>query len=56
MTTWLQNEHKKCKQFCNKYREYERITYLMKYEPKLNTKQTQIKYELLGILEHLIEE
>lgn len=56
MTTWLQKEYKKCRQFCKEYGEYEKISYLMRYEPKLKTKQTQLKYELLGILENIIEE
>ena len=56
MSQWLKQQHNKCKQFCKTYKEYERITNLMKYEPKLKTKQIQLKYELLGILEHIIEE
>ena len=35
---------------------YKRITNLMKYEPKLKSRQTQIKYELLGILENIVED
>ena len=53
---WLENEYNKCRQFCAKYQEYRRITNLTKYEKNLKTKQTQLKYELLGILENLIEE
>ena len=53
---WLENEYIKCKQFCAKYKEYRRITNLMKYEPKLKVKQTQIKYELLGILENILDD
>lgn len=56
MTKWLQQEYNKCRQFCNKYQEYKRITNLMKYEPKLKTKQTQIKYELLATLENIIDD
>ncbi|MBP5423012.1 MAG: hypothetical protein J6Y78_11280 [Paludibacteraceae bacterium] len=54
--TWLEQEYNKCRQFCNKYQEYKRITYLMEYEPSLKSRQTQLKYELLGILENIIEE
>lgn len=56
MVDWLQQQHNKCKQFCNKYKEYKKITYLMKYEPKLNVRQTQLKFELLGILESILED
>ena len=54
--SWLKNEHNKCRQFCKTYNEYEKIKYLTKYEPKLKSKQTQLKYELLGILENIVEE
>lgn len=49
-------EYKKCRQFCTKYQDYERITNLMKYEPKLKSRQTKIRLELLDILENIIEE
>lgn len=54
--SWLEKEYNKCRLFCTKYQDYLRITNLMKYEPKLKSKQTQIKYELLGILENIIED
>lgn len=53
---WLEQEYNKCRQFCNKYEEYMKITNLMKYDSSLKNKQTQIKYELLGILENIIED
>ena len=56
MSKWLQQEYNKCRQFCNKYQEYKKITNLMRYDKTLKTKQTQIKYELLGILENIIED
>lgn len=56
MSKWLQQEYTKCRQFCNKYQEYKKITNLMRYDKTLKTKQTQIKYELLGILENIIED
>lgn len=49
-------EYKKCRQFCTKYQDYERITNLMKYEPKLKSRQTKIRLELLDILENIIED
>lgn len=54
--SWLEREYEKCRLFCTKYQEYKRITNLMKYESKLKSRQTQIKYELLGILENIIED
>ena len=56
MSKWLQQEYNKCRQFCNKYQEYKKITNLMKYDKNLKSKQTQLKYELLGILENIIED
>lgn len=54
--SWLEIEYNKCRQFCTKYQDYERITNLMEYEPKLKSRQTKIKFELLGILENIIED
>ena len=51
---WLENEYNKCRQFCTKYQEYRRISYLSKYEPKLKNRQTKVKLELLSILEGII--
>lgn len=54
--SWLEREYEKCRLFYTKYQDYKRITNLMKYEPKLKSRQTQIKYELLGILENIVED
>ena len=56
MSKWLEKEYNKCRQFCNKYQEYKKITNLMKYDKNLKSRQTQLKYELLGILENIIED
>lgn len=52
--SWIQKEYEKCRQFCKTYIEYEKVKYLTRYDKSLKTKETQLKLEMLNILEGII--